>query len=277
MTQVNLGKVNFRSEDNKAVFRKEFEEKVESQKRYMDPHLNIYEAFQAATIKWPQLRNVCFGDCPFFDINVYNFPKVFKEMLEKFASPMKISEMKNGKLLQKFYSHPSAGQGFLKTNLQILLNTLLSLYQEMNTCWECNKLDGKALICASCKFAAYCCKECQVKHWNEGKHKDNCKNIGLLWSTYERRKKRVGRAIYKDKRVFAKPIKVNGIEKQCFLRPCEPLDYYLCNINSDTDTDSKSLDIFYENMTKMACGGKHLLFGDDTISSRRRFEQATKM
>ena len=31
----------------------------------------------------------------------------------------------------------------------------------------------KPLVCASCKGAAYCCKECQVKDWKAG-HKEIC-------------------------------------------------------------------------------------------------------
>ncbi|GFH50939.1 hypothetical protein CTEN210_07415 [Chaetoceros tenuissimus] len=262
MTRVNLG-----SDFDEALFLQEVEEIVKRQKHFMDPLDNIFHSFQEVAMKWTRSGYLCFKYCLFYNMIKSNFRNVFKNMMAKFVKSMEVSESKDGKLFQKFYSHSSAGQRNLKNdNLQKLLSSVLTLFQEMNTCWECKKIDGKALICAECKCATYCSRECQVKHWKEGKHRECCKNIGLLWSTYERRKKRVERAFYKDERVYTKPIKVNGLKKESFLRPCEWLDHYLCTCNGGKAL--ASMDVFYKNLAKLVCGRKHVLFGNETISSQ---------
>ncbi|GFH47827.1 hypothetical protein CTEN210_04303 [Chaetoceros tenuissimus] len=193
--------------------------------------------------------------------------------------------MDNEKLFQKYYLHPSARKEYLeKENIyaEKLLSSVLALYEESHRCWRCNRLHGKgietkALICAGCKCAAYCSRECQIEHWKQGdleqkhilnSHKEKCKGIDETWSAYQIRKKSVGRAHLKG-RTCTKPITVNGIEKECFLRPCEPLDYFLCTTSYESNKNAlcASMDIFYENIATLACGGKHLIFGDKTISS----------
>ena len=70
-------------------------------------------------------------------------------------------------------------------------------------------------------------------------------------------------------RIFTKPITVDGVKKECFLRPCESVDYLICR-NGTRDianAPDPSMDVYYENIATIACGGKHLLFGDETISS----------
>ena len=123
-------------------------------------------------------------------------------------------------------------------------------------------------MCAECKCAVYCSKECQVEHWKAGRHEECCKHLVNIWSTYEARKKRVGRAI-RNQRIYTKPIIVYGIEKECFLRPCEPIDFLLCRTSSLDNFDnaaSASMDTYYENIARLACGGTHPIFGDYTIS-----------
>ena len=115
----------------------------------------------------------------------------------------------------------------------------------------------------------YCSRECQVKHWKEGKHDECCESIRLEWSVYERKKKRVERALRKE-RIFTKQITVNGIKKECFLPPCEPLDCCICKIGTEelANVPDASMDKYYENIARLACGGKHLLFEEETLSSK---------
>ena len=44
----------------------------------------------------------------------------------------------------------------------------------MPTCASCNKQSDKMLVCAKCKSANYCNRECQVHHWKHGGHKKAC-------------------------------------------------------------------------------------------------------
>lgn len=45
------------------------------------------------------------------------------------------------------------------------------------TCAQCSKKSQTELLqCSGCKFARYCNKECQKKHWKNG-HKKECKEI----------------------------------------------------------------------------------------------------
>ncbi|GFH55173.1 hypothetical protein CTEN210_11649 [Chaetoceros tenuissimus] len=49
-----------------------------------------------------------------------------------------------------------------------------------HTCVKCHQvdLDKQLLVCAKCKYAAYCSKECQVSHWKDHKlHCDFFRNI----------------------------------------------------------------------------------------------------
>ncbi|GFH55758.1 bromodomain and WD repeat-containing 1-like [Chaetoceros tenuissimus] len=264
---LSMREVKLKSKKEEDEFRQDLKAMMERQKSYMVPPTNVYDSFQKVAYVWKESRNACFDDCRFLIMPVSEFYHFFYEMIPAFVFCQEVTETE---LFQKFFYHPSARSQELKDELQKLLSSLLSLYQDMKRCWECNGICGeeieRSLICSRCKCATYCSRECQVKHWKQGTHKDCCKDIGEEWSTYERNKKRVERALYKDQRVYTKLIIVNEIEKECFLRPCESHDYYLCTCNSG-DTLS-SMDTFYKNIATLACGGKHLLFGDDTISSR---------
>ncbi|GFH47853.1 hypothetical protein CTEN210_04329 [Chaetoceros tenuissimus] len=283
-TEILIEEVNFGSEEDEDAFGREMVEMgIEKRKVCFDPPINIYESFQEVAEKWKESRKACFDECRFYEMPVSEFRSIFEnmmlkfvsdeDMMLKFAKDLDMSEYQDGKLFRKFFSHPSTRTQEAKDELEKLLVSLLTLYREMNTCWECKKLGiwlwGNPPICGSCKCATYCSRECQVKHWREGKHKECCESLCLKWSSFQRRKKRVGRALYKD-RVYTKPIKVNGIEKECFLHPCESIDYYLCTYACDkhNENDPSSMDVFYENLAKLACGGKHLLFGNETISSK---------
>ncbi|GFH47835.1 predicted protein [Chaetoceros tenuissimus] len=156
-------------------------------------------------------------------------------------------------VLQKYYMHATASEEFLKENVYAQMNLIfvLSHFEEMHRCWNCNQLH-----------------ECQVEHWKAGRHKEYCEDLGRIWSKYTTRKRRVGKAIRKQ-RVYTKPIIVDGIEKECFLPPCEPIDFLVCRnrLQNFNNAASSSMDTYYKNIAILACAGKHLLFGDETISS----------
>lgn len=132
--------------------------------------------------------------------------------------------------------------------------------------------ETKTLICYRCECATYCSKECQTDHWKGGEeyinsHKKICDTVSEIWCAYESKRKRVDKAIRKG-RIFTKPIIINGIERQCFLRPSEKFDYTLCGNSCDSLNNAlcSSMDAFYKNIATLACGGNHLVFGNETIS-----------
>ena len=178
-------------------------------------------------------------------------------------------------VFQNYYTHRSqATKDESFGNLcyaQSILVDVLKLFEEMHSCWRCKRLhlqgegkQAKTLVCASCKCAVYCSLECQRKHWR-GSHKECCENIGLRWSLYEANKRRVGKALRKG-RIFTKPIIVNGVKRECFLRPSEKLDYFNCHMNAAQNTKLASMDTLYENIARLVCGGTHPVFDDDTLS-----------
>ncbi|GFH47842.1 hypothetical protein CTEN210_04318 [Chaetoceros tenuissimus] len=268
--QILMEEVKLKSKKEEDEFRQDLKTVVNRQKSYMVPPANVFDSFQEVAFYWKESKNVCLDDCRFLKMTASQFYEYFMEKIPMFVNAQEVTEAEGGKLFQRFYSHPSSKTNYPKDEMPKLLSSLLSLYQEMKRCWECNDLCDReierSLICSLCKCATYCSRECQVKHWKQGNHEDCCKDIGFSWSTYERNKKRVERSLYRDQRVYTKSIKVNGLEKQCFLRPCETFDYFLCTLNSG-DTRA-SMDTFYKNLASLSCGGKNLLFGDDTISSQ---------
>ncbi|GFH47834.1 hypothetical protein CTEN210_04310 [Chaetoceros tenuissimus] len=240
-------------------------------------HVIYFDSFQEVVSKWAKKSRVYLNDSIFFGKSKEEFDKQFQDMVQH--EVLQLFHPVNEAIIRKYYMHPTARQVFDKEGVfyaQHLLVGILALFEEMHSCWKCKKLrldceenETKALICSGCKVAVYCSRECQLKDWKEGNHKNCCGNIGLVWSAFERRKKHVGRAIKKE-RILDTPITVNGIEKECFLRPCGPLDYFNCTNSSEgiENVNLTSMDVYYKNFATLACGGKHLLFGDETISSQ---------
>ena len=57
-----------------------------------------------------------------------------------------------------------------------------------NVCFTCSEKDSddrKFQQCNKCKFYTYCGKECQLRHWNEGTHRGECKQLQIL-NTYHK-------------------------------------------------------------------------------------------
>lgn len=287
-----FSEMNFDSPEYEDEFKQHLKETL-SKKGRVDysktpMHLVLYDSFQEVLSTWPNSSKVCLDDCFYVGASREEFNKLFSHILQakvryKVASGNELGMM-NDELRQKYFLHPTArgeehlGKGAVYAHN--ILNSVLLLYEESHRCWRCNRLHGKgnetkALICARCKCAVYCSKECQETHWKGGEefsssHKSLCeKGFDKLWSVYKSNMKRVDRALRKG-RICTKPLIVNGIEKECFLRPCESFDYFLCKPSSDYIYNAlrTPMDIFYENIATLACGGKHLLFGNETISSQ---------
>ncbi|GFH58364.1 hypothetical protein CTEN210_14840 [Chaetoceros tenuissimus] len=264
----------------------EFEQQLyENLSNYVKEFKNTpisYDSFQENISKLANKGGICLDDSFYFKLSRVEFDELFRRMVEKQVSQSSQYGGTFEKIIQNYYMHPTAREESHKeadVYAQKTLVSLLKLYKEMHKCWRCNQLYGKgnetkSLNCASCKCAVYCSRECQKKHWKEGTrpHKECCQAIGSAWSAHERRKKRIGRA-FKEGRIINKPVIVNDIKRECFLRPCEPLDYNIC-ANRIFITEKyianaavASMNTYYQNIATLACGGKHLLFGDDTISS----------
>merc|ERR1740130_1568420 len=50
-------------------------------------------------------------------------------------------------------------------------------------CVICSKTDTKTLTlqqCIGCSFYCYCGEECQTRHWEEHKHRNECKQVHIL-------------------------------------------------------------------------------------------------
>ncbi|GFH47837.1 hypothetical protein CTEN210_04313 [Chaetoceros tenuissimus] len=261
--------------ENVEVRRKFLQQLNESLNKYGNApsfYAHVYNAFEEVITKWENKGEICLDDSFYFGKSREDLHDIFCRVIEKEVSQQPFS-MKKMLVFRKYYFHPTAREESHKLGVYAhkTLVFLLQLYKEMHKCWRCDQLHGKgkeskSLICAECKCATYCSRECQVKHWKEGNcpHKNFCKDISLVWSVFKARTKRVERAV-KEGRIFTKPVIVNGIERECCLGPCEQLDYRLCTTGTENNMPF-SMDIYYENIAILACGGNHKMFGDETIT-----------
>ena len=137
-----------------------------------------------------------------------------------------------------------------------------------NSCWNCDKPDPtkvSLMSCSQCHIAVYCSQECQLAHWKHGGHKAKCKGLHSQYDRYKVNQHRVDEAVA-DGRVVTGPLVVNhGQEQICHLKPYPLLDYTLTVVMALTDThfegiQGPSMDIFYTNIAKVACGGTHPAF-----------------
>ncbi|GFH46351.1 hypothetical protein CTEN210_02825 [Chaetoceros tenuissimus] len=264
--------MKFDEEEMEDEFRQQLEDSF-TQRR----HVYFYDSFHEVVSKWSDLGAIHLEDSLFFGKSKAAFDELFQDMLKDLVSTIS-SEENEIEIVEKYYFHPTARKELHKTGYfyaQDQLKSVFLLLKEMHSCWRCKDLyvegegtETKTLICSGCKCAVYCSRECQVKHWKEGKHDECCESISLGWSFYERRKKRIERALRKE-RIFTKQITVDGIKRECFLPPCEPIDSYICTngVEELTNGPDTSMDIYYENISRLACGRKHILFEEETISS----------
>ena len=275
--------IEFDNRELAVEFRSKLVEVLERKRGYLPMHLFVYDSFQEVVSKFSNERGICLNECLFFELPEDDFDKCFHSMIKDMVSSY-FRETSLHLLHQNYYTHRSqATKDESFGNLcyaQSILVDVLKLFEEMHSCWRCKRLhlqgegkQAKTLVCASCKCAVYCSLECQRKHWRDS-HKECCENIGLRWSLYEANKRRVGKALRKG-RIFTKPIIVNGVKRECFLRPSEKLDYALCQLNAAQNTKLASMDILYENIARLACGGTHPVFDDDTLSLQLQEKMST--
>jgi len=62
---------------------------------------------------------------------------------------------------------------------------------ELRNCGGCTKMEreaGQFNKCGRCKEVRYCSRECQVKHWKKGGHKEECGKPDVLTCTTKRKK-----------------------------------------------------------------------------------------
>ncbi|GFH47829.1 hypothetical protein CTEN210_04305 [Chaetoceros tenuissimus] len=270
--------IKFHNRKMKKKFKQQLEDSVTQNKDKCSRsplHAYLYDSFHEVMSKWSNSNHIRMEDSLFSGKSKAEFDKLFQYTVKDLVSSTfdSVSEQSKIAIFEKYYLHPTARAEFYEEGtlfVQDLLRSVLLLYQEMYSCWSCKRLylEAKALICAGCKCAVYCSRECQIKHWKEGKHEECCEDIGTVWSSYEKKKKRVGRALRKE-RIFTEPITIDGIEKECFLRPCGLVDYVVCSNTQEKSAKaaSKSMDMYYKNIARLACGGKHLLFEEEVISS----------
>ncbi|GFH47844.1 hypothetical protein CTEN210_04320 [Chaetoceros tenuissimus] len=229
--------------------------------------------FQNSASEWFHSRDI--DKCVYYNVSEESFNDQF-QVAEKLELD-KLAVLENhSDNFKKYYRNSKERAAALKDDYfyaEEILISVLELYEERWRCWQCNDLGSKDKkknkLCASCKCTAYCSRECQVKHWKVGLHKKSCKEICNYWTMYGTSKKRIGKAI-KNERVYSKTISVNGIEKECYLRPCEQLDYLVSQSIVQHPPEiavHSSIDKFYEIIATLAYGGKHPLFGDETVST----------
>jgi len=153
-----------------------------------------------------------------------------------------------------------------------------------SSCWECNKIyvEGDDDVvpmakCSSCQVAKYCSRACQKRAWNSG-HKKACRVLEEKYRSYLENKARIKKTVG-DNRITVSPIVLfprqsNQKEFHCFFKPVIAADFILASLiisaESLTADDNfkghkgiikgPSLDIFYENVARLASGGSHPLF-----------------
>ena len=50
-------------------------------------------------------------------------------------------------------------------------------------CAGCGRPSEQLRSCSGCRSAAYCSRQCQLKHWKEGGHKRECKRLAAAAAT----------------------------------------------------------------------------------------------
>ena len=135
----------------------------------------LYDSFREVISKFANKGGICPADSFYFELKRVEFDELFRRMIEKTLKQSYQSDGTFEKIIQKYYMHRKAREESHKeadVYVQMTLAFLLKLYKELHKCWRCNQLYGKgnetkSLICASCKCAVYCSRECQVNHWKE--------------------------------------------------------------------------------------------------------------
>ncbi|GFH47848.1 predicted protein [Chaetoceros tenuissimus] len=240
------------------------------------------KVFQEVASKWFCLAVNEINTCVYYNSSEETFNRQFEDS-EKLEIDALARHFKGSEIFKKYFFNTNAREASLEGFYeQKTIGAVLSHHEERWKCWECKELGGKGTqksqLCASCKCAVYCSRECQMNHWKVGLHKKNCMEICKFWSRYETSKKRIGKAL-KDERLYTKLLIIGGIEKECWLRPTERVDYLVAQTillhppEFGEQAEHASIDIFYKNIATLACGGTHPIFGNETITHEAELQK----
>lgn len=241
----------FKSEGEKFDFGQQLDATIKrKEKQCLPPFLLLSNAFDKLAGKWAKLRGIS------LDSHRY-YHKALNEFIDHLQEDEdKMLEKKSG-LFQRYQeirkNHPLHSTTYMDHEVGTTLFTYTGGFQHRDKCWECEK--EYVSQCSGCQCAKYCSKACQRKHWKSG-HKDKCKDIGSIWSMHLSNKKRVEKAM-KDKR----------ISTTCNLPPSSSIDIQLLFINT-FGMSMSSMDTFYSNMANLLDGGKHPIFGEQTVDPK---------
>jgi hypothetical protein len=60
---------------------------------------------------------------------------------------------------------------------QAMRQGIADLKEKANSCSCCGEKDVDLQVCSLCHTVQYCSRECQIKHWKKGGHKQECKRL----------------------------------------------------------------------------------------------------
>ena len=138
-------------------------------------------------------------------------------------------------------------------------------HMTFKTCWECNKVPSKAMVCSSCKVAVYCSAVCQKQAWKGG-HKKKCNILKEKRDAFFLDLDQIRQA--HDERGGV----IDGVDKIAGTTLNEDMEYWLCTVIGNDDIyrpyfgydggeqceqfepDGPSMEIFYKNLGRIARG-----------------------
>lgn len=254
----------FKSEGEKFDFGQQLDAAIKrKEKKIPLSTLALKVTFEEVAEKWAKQRIISLENNRYYQKDPFTILKLIEEdkvnMIKMESDIFQRYEEIKEKLVYKSY----AKTHFMNYDIGDTLFMYACNFRLRYTCWCCCR--DYHLICSSCKCARYCSKECQVKHWKTD-HKKKCKYIGDTWSLYLSNKQRLHKGV-KDKRIWTDKLYFDADEnsRECFLRPSPSIDTFLSSM-VNMDSYSSPLHKFYEQMAILSCGGKHPLFGNETVN-----------
>lgn len=101
--------------------------------------------------------------------------ELYIDLIRKRKAGKRLSDKKKTRITKL---EAKALTGRRNSSLRRLSQTAL---QAANTCSACGRVSSTTLLsCSGCKSQRYCDKECQIKMWQQGKHKRHCKKIAQI-------------------------------------------------------------------------------------------------
>lgn len=217
--------------------------------------ISMYQlVFDDMVEKFSNKRDISIVDCRFYKISKDAFQNEFEQESEILQIFMQFQER----------VHPSSNYMTLELIMSMANQMQIhSCNRVKQKCFECQEenVQEKEVICSGCQVAVYCSPKCQKKNWFKG-HNKKCKELGQIWSTYTTNKKHIQKAI-EDERVWTEDINIDGKSCKCVLRPSPGIDSDVSG--SVENLETCSIKTLYRNLATIACGGKHLIFGEETL------------